>query len=219
MLAALAQDFGDMEEFYYDVPNYPIAYDPGTLRDMEIEEQLLRGDNALFLTDEKVDAATSTDLPLLGSWNMRDDPPVPSQDIFASWIDGDSIDGWNDIATASTLQDTYAPTSDPYDSSVPVDTGHLIAISPFAYLGDILNPPSFPLPDLMTIFKEKCPPIREGDRLTPLCCTGDRVGQTVSQCSPYDIANWNCYFHRYQYCCRLFISDSQQGVNCLKGFA
>jgi hypothetical protein len=129
MLAALAQDFGDMEEFYYDVSNYPIAYDAGTLRDMEIEEQIT-GDNALFLTDEKVDAATSTDLTLLGSWSMLDEPAVPSQDFFASWIDGDSIDGWNDIATASTPLDTYAPTSDPYDSSGPVDTGHLIAISP-----------------------------------------------------------------------------------------
>lgn len=205
-------------QFSDDASNTPVTFDPTTFGNIESEGQSL--DNTiLLLANNHVDSESSTDLAPSAGSNFGDDLTVPPQDIFADLINGDSPDVWDDIAPGGTLLDIADPSPDPHASSSLAETSYLSTTSPIDHLDGALNHLHFPLPDLTTIFKEKCPPIRVGDRLTPLCCTGDRVGPTVTECVPYDLKNWNCYLRPYQYCCKLFITESREGVSCRRGFA
>ena len=196
--------------FLNDASNAPASFNSGTIHDAEIENQLPDDTASLFANDQ-IDAASPLDGASMADWNVGDGPVVLSQG-------DDSIDRWDSIVPAGTLLDTAAnPLSDPSTSSGLLDTGYSTATNPIDYLADPLKYFDFPLPDIMSVFQEKCPPIREGETLVPLCCTGGRTGQTVTDCRPYDITNWNCYNRLYQYCCKLFVPDV--GVSCLKGFA
>lgn len=219
----LTDEFGNTFEvensdIFNDASGAPASFNSPIFHAIENESQPL-DDTALSFADDQVNSASSVDVAPMADWNVGDGPAVPTQDISIDWSDDDSIHGWDGIAPASTLQNIADPSSDPSTSSGLVDTGFLIATSPTDYLGGPLKHFHIPLPELMSIFKEKCPPIREGEKLIPLCCTGGRKGQTVTDCRPYDITNWNCYLRPYQYCCKLYIAESQEGVSCLKGFA
>lgn len=205
-------------KFFSDALYAPASFNPRTFDDMDVGTQL-PDDTAFLFANDQVYPANSVDVAPLTGLNVGDDPAVPSQDIPTDWTDDDSKNGWDGIAPASTLLDITDPSSDPSASSGLADTGYLTTTSPTHYLGGPLKHFNIRLPDLMTIFKEKCPPIRDGEKLIPLCCTGGRKGQTVTDCRPHDITNWNCYLRDCQYCCKLFITESQEGVSCLKGFA
>lgn len=205
-------------EFLNDFSNAPDSFNSGTFQDIQTENQS-PDDTALLIANDEVDPANSIDLTPMADWDAGDGLVVPGQDVSIDGSDDNSINGWQGTAPASTPLDIADPSSDPSTSSGVLDTGYLMATSPTDYLGGPLKQLNIPLPDVMSIFEAKCPPIRRGDVLVPLCCTGGRVGQSVTECRPYDITNWNCYFHAYQYCCRLFITESQEGVSCLRGFS
>lgn len=140
-------------------------------------------DTTSLFANDQIDAASPLDGASMADWNVGDGPIVLSQG-------DDSIDKWNSIGPASTLLDTAAdPLSDPSTSSGLLDTGYLTATKLVDYLGDPLKFFNIPLPDVMSVFREKRPPIREGENLVPLCCTGGRMGQTVTDCRPYDVTN------------------------------
>lgn len=196
--------------FSDDALNAPSSFNSRTFHVTEIENQP-PDDTALLFANEQIGSASPFDVASMAGWNVGDGP-APTQ--------GDnSIDRWDSIAPASNLLDLTADSpSDPSTSAGLVDTGYLTATSPIDYLADPLKYLHIPLPDVMSIWQEKCPPIREGEILVPLCCTGGRMGQTVTDCQAYDITNWNCYLPLYQFCCKLFIAESHVGVSCLKGF-
>lgn len=196
--------------FLSDASNAPASFDSETFHDAEIGNQL-PDDTASLFANNQIDAASPFDGASIADWNLGDGSIVSSQG-------DDNIDRWDSIVPANTLLDTAVnPLSDPSTSSGLLDTGDLTATNPMDYLSDPLKYLNIPLPDVMSFFQEKCPPIREGENLVPLCCTGGRTGQTVTDCRPYDITNWDCYNRLYQYCCKLFVTDV--GVSCLKGFA
>lgn len=61
--------------------------------------------------------------------------------------------------------------------------------------------------------------VKEGEvPLIPLCCTGGRYGGSVLDCKPYSYFDWDCLLFKYQWCCRLYISDTKEGVTCKHGF-
>lgn len=199
-------------QLFTDALYAPVSsLDPKTFHDTEIENQISEN-TALLLAHDQIDPANSFNIAPVAGWSVEDGPIISTQG-------DDSIDGWDSIPPAGTSLNIADPSSDPSTSSGLVDTGYLTATSATDYLSDPLNYFQIPLPDVMIIFQEKCPPIRDGEKLVPLCCTGGRSGQTVTECRPYDMTNWNCYFRLYQYCCKLFITESQVGVSCLKGFA
>lgn len=211
----IAQDLNNLfavedPESFHVSSHTPTAFDSRAFDDGDVSVQL-PGDTPFLSAPDEVDATGSVNEALLASSNAEgEDLAITSQDGLVDWPDGVSILGSGDIIPSSSFPDTLDATPDSYDSFGPVDTGHLIATGLLDHLTD-------PLIDLMSIFNEKCPPIREGEQLIPLCCTGGRSGQTVNGCRAYDMTNWNCYLRACQYCCKLLVSG--QGVNCLKGFA
>lgn len=205
-------------DFINDAFNAPASFNPRMFQDTKTENQS-PDYTALLLANDQVHSASSVDVASTAGWIVEDGSAGSTQDISTEWSGDDSMDGMDGIAPASPLLDMAISPSDPWTSSSLVDTGYLIATSPTDYLGEPFKQFHIPSPDLMSIFQEKCPPIRVGETLIPLCCTGGRKGQTVTECRPYDITNWNCYLRPYQYCCKLFITESKEGVSCLKGFA
>ena len=213
---AFTDKFGSLFEIedsqlFTDASNAPISQDSKTFHDTEIENQL-PDDTALLFANDQIDSANLVNVAPLAGWSVGDGPIISTQG-------DDSIDGWDSIPPAGTFLNIADPSSDPSTSPGLVDTGYATATSPTDYLSDPLKYFDIPLPDVMIIFQEKCPPVRDGEKLVPLCCTGGRNGQTVTECRPYDLTNWNCYLRHYQYCCKLFITESLVGVSCLKGFA
>lgn len=131
-------------------------------------------------------------------------------DTIATMQTGEGSEAEIDIFLSDSNRGILETTSKPENPSDEISADDVVAKIPIKGFRRLLRKIRNQNP--------KCAVKKGESPLIPLCCTGGRYGGSVIDCNPYSYFDWNCMLFKYQWCCKLYIYDTKEGVTCKHGF-